>query len=178
MPLNTRYVARELSTCSASRTEGDRLRRAHADRLGALRTRSATRRCSRPGPRRRPLGPPLGELLATASPLPDPAPLDPDQDADWLFTSGTTGNPKAVALTHRGSVACGYQSVGAWGLDPDSVYQSFAPFFTSTGCHTNPLACLAAGCAFVVEPEFDVARRRSTGSSATAPPRPSSSTAC
>ncbi|HEY5332804.1 MAG TPA: fatty acid--CoA ligase family protein, partial [Solirubrobacterales bacterium] len=47
-------------------------------------------------------------------------------------------------------------SVGAWGLDPDSVYQSFAPFFTSTGCHSNPLACLAAGCAFVIEPEFEV----------------------
>ncbi|MFC7658809.1 hypothetical protein ACFQV8_23960 [Pseudonocardia benzenivorans] len=41
------------------------------------------------------------------------------------------------------------------GVRPGSVYQSFAPFFTSTGSHTNLLGCLAAGCTYVVEPEFD-----------------------
>jgi acyl-CoA synthetase (AMP-forming)/AMP-acid ligase II len=84
------------------------------------------------------------------------APLDEADDADWIFTSGTTGNPKAVAVTHGASVACGIQSVPLWGLDATSVYQSFAPFFTSTGCHTNLLACLVAQCTYVVEPGFDV----------------------
>ncbi|MGZ4152414.1 MAG: class I adenylate-forming enzyme family protein, partial [Actinomycetota bacterium] len=31
-----------------------------------------------------------------------------------------------------------------------------APFFTSTGCHTNLLAALVAGCTYAVEPAFDV----------------------
>jgi acyl-CoA synthetase (AMP-forming)/AMP-acid ligase II len=96
-------------------------------------------------------------LAATAGdPEPPPAALDEGDDADWIFTSGTTGTPKAVALTHGGSVACGTQAIELWGLDATSVYQSFAPFFTSTGCHTNLLACLAAGCTYVVEPAFDV----------------------
>ncbi|QEC48081.1 acyl--CoA ligase [Baekduia soli] len=77
-------------------------------------------------------------------------------DADWIFTSGTTGNPKAVGLTHAESVACGHQSVPLWGLDATSVYQGFAPFFTSTGCHTNQLAALVAGCTYVIDTEFDV----------------------
>jgi acyl-CoA synthetase (AMP-forming)/AMP-acid ligase II len=157
VPLNTRYVARELEyVLGFIEPSAVVFAPAHAERLAALRGALGDAALLEAGPGPAALGRPLGALLRAAAPLPGPAPLAPDQDADWLFTSGTTGNPKAVALTHQGSVACGYQSLGAWGLDPDSVYQSFAPFFTSTGCHTNPLACLAAGCAFVVEPEFDV----------------------
>ncbi|HEY2054122.1 MAG TPA: AMP-binding protein [Solirubrobacterales bacterium] len=157
VPLNTRYVARELEyVLGFTEPAAVVFAGAHAARLEALREvlGDAALFEARPGPAT--LGRPLAALLDAAAPLADPAPLEPEQDADWLFTSGTTGNPKAVALSHQGSVACGYQSLGAWGLDPDSVYQSFAPFFTSTGCHSNPLACLAAGCAFVIEPEFDV----------------------
>lgn len=147
VPLNTRYVARELSYVlefvqPAAVVHGPRfaplLDSVHAALGRATRIDAAT------------------DVLAAPHPGVPPAPLHPDDDADWLFTSGTTGRPKAVALTHRGSVACGYQAVGAWGLTPDSVYQSFAPFFTSTGSHTNLLGCLAAGCSYVVEPEFDV----------------------
>jgi acyl-CoA synthetase (AMP-forming)/AMP-acid ligase II len=91
-----------------------------------------------------------------AAPVPPDVPLDEDDDADWIFTSGTTGNPKAVALTHAQSVACGHQAGPPFRLIGGAVYQSFAPFFTSTGCHTNLLGCLVAGCTYVVEPEFDV----------------------
>lgn len=86
----------------------------------------------------------------------DPVALDEYEDADWIFTSGTTGNPKAVAITHASSVACGHQSQRLWGLTPHSVYSSSAPFFTSTGCHTNLLAVLAAGCTYFCEPQLDV----------------------
>ena len=95
-------------------------------------------------------------IAAAADDPPDPVPLHEDDDADWIFTSGTTGNPKAVAITHAQSVACGHQAGPPFLLEPDSVYQSFAPFFTSTGCHTNLLGCLVAGCTYVVEPEFHV----------------------
>jgi acyl-CoA synthetase (AMP-forming)/AMP-acid ligase II len=155
--LNTRYVARELEyVLGFTEPSAVVFSTSHAARLADLHPALGDAALLEATTEAPALGRPLGELLAAAAPLADPAPLDPDQDADWIFTSGTTGNPKAVALSHRGSVACAYQTVGAWGLDPDSVYQSFAPFFTSTGCHSNPLSCLAAGCAYLIEPEFDV----------------------
>lgn len=151
VPLNTHYVARELEyvlefTEPAAVVHGPQF----TDLLASLRGALGGAKLFEAAPE--------SELAAALSePANGPtAQLDPAADADWIFTSGTTGKPKVVALSHRGSVACGYQSVGMWGLDPDSVYQSFAPFFTSTGCHTNLLPCIAAGCTYVVEPEFDV----------------------
>jgi acyl-CoA synthetase (AMP-forming)/AMP-acid ligase II len=150
VPLNTRYVVRELEyVLGFIEPAAVVFAPAFAEKLGELGGALGAAALFEAGPA-------LGGLLDAAAPLRERAPVEPGEDADWLFTSGTTGNPKAVALSHRGSVACGYQSLGAWGLDPESVYQSFAPFFTSTGCHSNLLACVAAGCAYVVEPEFDV----------------------
>jgi acyl-CoA synthetase (AMP-forming)/AMP-acid ligase II len=101
------------------------------------------------------LGEALGRALDATAGDAAPAAVDEGEDADWLFTSGTTGHPKAVALTHANTVACGFQAREVWGLGPGSVYQNSSPFFTSTGCHTNMQACLAAGCTFVVDPEVD-----------------------
>lgn len=158
VPLNTRYVARELEyVLGFIEPAAIVFDPKFTDLLGAVQAAAGSAAlievAERPA-----LGRSLSELLAAATPVTEPAPLSGDDDADWLFTSGTTGKPKAVGLTHRGSVACGYQTVGAWGLDPDAVYHSFAPFFTSTGCHSNLLSCVAAGCAYVIEAEFDVHR--------------------
>lgn len=83
-------------------------------------------------------------------------PISEHDSADWIFTSGTTGNPKAVEHTHATSVACGIQVAHAWDLRASDVYQSFSPFFTSTGCHTNLLSCLWVGCTYKIDTEFDV----------------------
>ncbi|MEZ5076813.1 MAG: class I adenylate-forming enzyme family protein [Solirubrobacterales bacterium] len=102
------------------------------------------------------LGVPWQEAVDGAGPAKPPAALAEDDDADWIFTSGTTGNPKAVAISHAQSVACGHQAGPPFRLVPGAVFQSFAPFFTSTGCHTNLLGSLVAGCTYVVDPEFHV----------------------
>ncbi len=116
------------------------------------------------------LGESLGRLLDAATEQAPGAEVAEGDDADWIFTSGTTGHPKAVAFTHANCVACGHEARSVWDLDADSVYQNSAPFFTSTGCHTNLLPCLAAHCTYVIDPEVDAeaildrARRHGTTS--------------
>lgn len=155
VPLNTRYVTRELGyVLEFSKPSAVVFSPRFAEVLGELSDLVRDVALIEAAP-----DPALGESLAEAcrgDELAEPAAIAEEDDADWIFTSGTTGNPKAVALTHANSVACAYQSQRLWGLDADSVYQSFSPFFTSTGCHTNLLACLAAGCTYAIEPEFHV----------------------
>ncbi len=45
------------------------------------------------------------ELAIADLPVPDPVPIQPDDLAEIMFTSGTTGDPKGVMLTHRNLTA-------------------------------------------------------------------------
>ena len=45
------------------------------------------------------------ELAIADLPTPDPVPIKPDDLAEIMFTSGTTGDPKGVMLTHRNLTA-------------------------------------------------------------------------
>ena len=156
VPINTRYVERELRyVLGFSRPSvvvfGGRFAGVLSSLGDALGDAHLLEIAERPA-----LGASYAEAVAAAGPRPQEAALHEDDDADWIFTSGTTGHPKAVAFTHANCVACGHEARHVWGLDPDSVFQNSAPFFTSTGCHTNLLGCLVAGCTYVVEPEFHV----------------------
>ncbi|QRG08876.1 acyl--CoA ligase [Xanthobacter dioxanivorans] len=76
--------------------------------------------------------------------------------ADILLTSGTTGRPKGVMLTHANAVATGIAVAGALSLGPEDTYQSPFPLFTSSGFHFNIMATLWAGATLVIEPAVDV----------------------
>ncbi|MDQ1648049.1 MAG: long-chain acyl-CoA synthetase [Frankiaceae bacterium] len=93
--------------------------------------------------------------------------LAADDVAIQLYTSGTTGLPKGVMLTHANLSALlpddtnhtGGEPVGAasWEMDADSVVLATMPLFHIAGCGWA-LAGMARGAETVLEREFDPAR--------------------
>lgn len=85
------------------------------------------------------------------------AAIGPDDISDIMFTSGTTGLPKGVLMTHGRILP----QVGVWigntGLAHGERYLIANPFFHSFGMKVGWVACLLAGAVMVPMPQFDVA---------------------
>ena len=96
------------------------------------------------------------DWLAAAEPAPPAADLDPDDTCVVMYSSGTTGNPKGVELTHRNLVAHG-EAVGAQlGLGPDTRSVAPMPLFHVGGtCYV--LAGLHHGASTVLLRQVDPA---------------------
>ncbi|MCL4351743.1 MAG: AMP-binding protein [Firmicutes bacterium] len=77
-------------------------------------------------------------------------------EADFLFTSGTTGKPKATVHTHFGAMHLAISAATAISLSDADIYQTAIPFYSSSGCHTYLLPALFAGVTMVIDPAFDV----------------------
>ena len=58
---------------------------------------------------------------------------DPDETCFQLYTSGTTGLPKGVELTHRNLLCALEIGVREWAIDPDSVVLAAMPLFHIAG---------------------------------------------
>jgi HIP---CoA ligase len=81
-----------------------------------------------------------------------------DDPSDILFTSGTTGVPKGVVMTHGRTLCVATDWVAMTGLGPDDRYLMVNPYFHMFGLKGGILACVAAGAAMLPEPVFDVDR--------------------
>jgi HIP---CoA ligase len=81
-----------------------------------------------------------------------------DDPSDLLFTSGTTGVPKGVVMTHRRTLCVATDWVAMTGLSSEDRYLMVNPYFHMFGLKAGILACLAAGSAMLPEPTFDVTR--------------------
>ncbi len=84
------------------------------------------------------------------------AAVSPDDVADLLFTSGTTGRPKGVICRHRQTL----RTVATWanvvGLDESDRYVAVNPFFHSFGYKAGIVAWLVTGGTLLPVPVFDV----------------------
>jgi HIP---CoA ligase len=86
------------------------------------------------------------------------AALGPDDPSDLLFTSGTTGRPKGVLMTHGRSLGVGVDWVAMTGLTTGDRYLMVNPYFHMFGFKGGILACIASGATMLPEPVFDVDR--------------------
>jgi acyl-CoA synthetase (AMP-forming)/AMP-acid ligase II len=80
----------------------------------------------------------------------------PTDTSDILFTSGTTGRPKGVVMTHGQTVRQFRQWCTFAGLQPDDRYLIVNPFFHMFGYKAGWLASLLQGATIVPVPVFDV----------------------
>jgi acyl-CoA synthetase (AMP-forming)/AMP-acid ligase II len=84
--------------------------------------------------------------------------LGADDPSDILFTSGTTGLPKGVVMTHGRTLCVATDWVRMTGLRHGDRYLMVNPYFHMFGLKAGILASLAAGATMLPEPVFDVDR--------------------
>ncbi len=109
----------------------------------------------------------LSSLLAivdvTSLPSAEPGDIDevadavgPDDVADILFTSGTTGQPKGAMSAHRQTVGVSRAWAELGGLQPDDRYLVVNPFFHSFGYKIGIVTGLLSGATLYPLATFDV----------------------
>ncbi|HET9142621.1 FadD3 family acyl-CoA ligase [Actinophytocola sp.] len=86
------------------------------------------------------------------------AAVRPDQVADILFTSGTTGRSKGAMSAHRQSLGVAAAWAHRGGLTEADRYLVINPFFHSFGYKAGILAALHSGAALVPQLVFDAGR--------------------
>jgi acyl-CoA synthetase (AMP-forming)/AMP-acid ligase II len=86
------------------------------------------------------------------------AEVGPDDPSDILFTSGTTGSPKGVVMTHARTLRVATDWVAMTGLSAEDRYLMVNPYFHMFGLKAGVLACVASGATMLPEAVFDVDR--------------------
>ena len=97
----------------------------------------------------------LTDLLACPDPAPEVA-IDPAVDLALLpYSSGTTGLPKGVMLTHRACIANVVQTVAALQVGPDDRTLAVAPLSHAVGWGVVANCAFHVGATVVTLPRFE-----------------------
>ena len=100
----------------------------------------------------------FSDALAGAPPPSETPRLSPDDVSMLVYTSGTTGNPKGVMVTHRMYVAAG-QGFAHWTeAVPDDRFFTCLPYFHANVQYYSTMGALAAGATLVVAERFSASR--------------------
>ncbi len=100
----------------------------------------------------------FGATMADAEEVSDLPLVDPGEISMLVYTSGTTGNPKGVQVTHLMYVAAG-QGFAHWTeASPEDRFFTCLPFFHANAQYYSTMGCLAAGATLVVAERFSASR--------------------
>ncbi len=100
----------------------------------------------------------FGATMADAEEVSDLPLVDPGEISMLVYTSGTTGNPKGVQVTHLMYVAAG-QGFAHWTeANPEDRFFTCLPFFHANAQYYSTMGCLAAGATLVVAERFSASR--------------------
>ncbi|TPG67834.1 AMP-binding protein [Brevibacillus laterosporus] len=91
----------------------------------------------------------LAEQVTEAEQIDRQKTLQPDQVVNMQYTSGTTGFPKGVMLSHYNIINNAIQVASCQNLSQQDRVCIPVPFFHCFGCVMGTLACVATGAAMV-----------------------------
>lgn len=98
----------------------------------------------------------FGELLAHPAGGMDP--VDPDAAAVILYTSGTTGPPKGVVLSHAANINLARHTTRLLGYTADDRLYSVFPLYHSNARFCSVMAAIEAGADLVMHRKFSASR--------------------
>jgi len=93
---------------------------------------------------------PTWESLLAEEPRPTSAPIELDDVTNIQYTSGTTGSPKGVLLTHRNLVNNGFLSARVLRYSERDRICLAVPFAHCFGNVIGTMSALASGCALIL----------------------------
>ena len=100
----------------------------------------------------------FSEAFDRAAPLDDRPDVSPDDVSMLVYTSGTTGNPKGVMVTHRMYAAAG-QGFRHWTQGtPDDRFFTCLPFYHANIQYYSTMGALASGATLVIVDRFSASR--------------------
>ncbi len=92
------------------------------------------------------------DLMDEAGTEADSAPVDVEDDALLLYTSGTTGKPKGVMLTHKNLLAAVYSLTSRQGVGGNNeVYLGVMPWYHCYGLVAIASMCFVTGATIVAQ---------------------------
>ncbi len=98
------------------------------------------------------------EGFESAEPLADRPEVSPDDVSMLVYTSGTTGNPKGVMVTHRMYAAAG-QGFAHWTqATSEDRFFTCLPFYHANIQYYSTMGALAAGATLVIVDRFSASR--------------------
>ena len=80
-----------------------------------------------------------------------------EQVAALIYTSGTSGTPKGVMLTHANMAFAARSATAVRGLGPGDLSYGVLPMAHVVGLSAQLLGCLASGAELMLEPRFSAA---------------------